>query len=122
MASINELYSMLEEAIPAELSCDWDNDGRMVIPDGKKTVKKVLICLDVTESAVDYAVKNDFDCIISHHPIIFHGVKNIDGDNYLSRKVCKLIKNDIAVFSFHTSEWTRRACLSANKWRTSATR
>lgn len=102
MASINELYSMLEEAIPAELSCDWDNDGRMVIPDGKKTVKKVLICLDVTESAVDYAVKNDFDCIISHHPIIFHGVKNIDADNYLSRKVCKLIKNDIAVFSFHT--------------------
>ncbi|MBR5322763.1 MAG: Nif3-like dinuclear metal center hexameric protein [Clostridia bacterium] len=102
MASINELYNRLEEAIPAELSCDWDNDGRMVVPNGEKDVKKALICLDVTESAIDYAIENGFDCIISHHPIIFHGIKNIDADNYLSRKLCKLIKNDISVFSFHT--------------------
>ncbi len=102
MASINELYKMLEDAIPAELSCEWDNDGRMVVPNGEREAKKALICLDVTESAVDYAVANGFDCIISHHPIIFHAIKNIDSDNYLSRKLCKLIKNDIAVFSFHT--------------------
>lgn len=102
MASINELYKMLEYAIPAELSCEWDNDGRMVVPNGEKEAKKALICLDVTESAIDYAISNGFDCIISHHPIIFHGIKNIDADNYLSRKLCKLIKNDIAVFSFHT--------------------
>ena len=102
MASINELYNLLESAIPAELSCDWDNDGRMVVPNGEKDVRKALICLDVTENAVDYAIENGFDCIISHHPIIFHGIKNIDTDNYLSRKLCKLIKNDIAVFSFHT--------------------
>lgn len=102
MASINELYNKLEEAIPAELSCDWDNDGRMVVPNGEKDVKKALICLDVTESAVDYAIENGFDCIISHHPIIFHGIKNIDSDYYAGRKLCKLIKNDISVFSFHT--------------------
>ncbi len=102
MASINELYKMLEEAIPAELSCEWDNDGRMVVPNGEREAKKALICLDVTESAVDYAIENGFDCIISHHPIIFHGIKNIDSDHYLSRKLCRLIKNDIAVFSFHT--------------------
>ncbi len=102
MATINELYRMLEESIPAELSCEWDNDGRMVVPNGEKTVGKVLICLDVTERAVDYAIENGFDCIISHHPIIFHAINNIDSDNFLCRKLCKLIKNDIAVFSFHT--------------------
>lgn len=102
MATINELYRLLEEHIPAELACDWDNDGRMVVPCGEKKVEKVLICLDVTESAVDYAIEGGFDCIISHHPIIFNSIKNIDSDNYLCRKLCKLIKNGIAVFSFHT--------------------
>ena len=53
MASINELYNRLEEAIPAELSCDWDNDGRMVVPNGEKDVKKAL------EVAEDFGYSED---------------------------------------------------------------
>ena len=102
MASVNELYTYFENAIPKELSCEWDNDGRMCVPCPDREVKKVLICLDINEDAVDYAVNKKFDCIISHHPLIFNPIANIDVDNNISRKVCKLIKNDIAAFSFHT--------------------
>ena len=102
MANVNELYTYFENAIPKELSCEWDNDGRMCVPSPDREIKKVLICLDINESAVDYAVNNGFDCIVSHHPLIFNSLKNIDAENNVSRKVCKLIKNDIAAFSFHT--------------------
>ncbi|MBQ6702355.1 MAG: Nif3-like dinuclear metal center hexameric protein [Clostridia bacterium] len=98
----NGLYGFLEEKIPKELSCDWDNDGRMVVPDGNRTIKKVLITLDVSEGAVDYAAENGFDCIISHHPLIFNPVKSVDVSFPIGRKLCKIIQNGICVFSFHT--------------------
>ncbi len=102
MATVNELYRFLENAIPAELACEWDNDGRMCVPSPEKEVKKALICLDISESAVEYAAENGFDCIISHHPLIFSPIKKIDCEDHLCRKLCKLIKNNIAAFSFHT--------------------
>lgn len=102
MTNVNELYLYLENAIPRELSCEWDNDGRMCVPCFNREVKKVLICLDINEDAVDYAAENKFDCIISHHPLIFNPLKNVDAENNVAKKVCKLIKNDIVAFSFHT--------------------
>lgn len=102
MVTVNELYKYLENAVPGDLSCDWDNDGKMVLSCPERIVKKVLITLDITESAVDYAADKGFDCIISHHPLIFSSLKNIDFENNVGRKVCKLIKSSIAAFSFHT--------------------
>ena len=102
MKSVNELYGYLNEAIPSELSCDWDNDGRMCIPSPDKQVKKVLVSLDANDDVIDYAAENGFDCIITHHPMIFHPLKNVDFDQPSGRKLYKLIKNEIAVMSFHT--------------------
>ena len=62
----------------------------------------MLICLDINECAVEYAILNNFDCIVSHHPLVFNPLKNIDYENNIAKKLCKLIKNDIAAFSFHT--------------------
>ena len=69
----------------------------MVMPDGDKKVKRVLLTLDVTEDAVEYAINHGFDLIISHHPLIFKPIRSVsDG------RLVKLIRSDIAVFSFHT--------------------
>ncbi len=100
--NVRELYNYLDQRIPPSLSCEWDNDGLMVESDGEKEVKRVLISLDVTPEAVDYAVDNGFDLILSHHPLIFKPLKSVNDDNYISRMVKKLIKNDISVMSFHT--------------------
>lgn len=95
--TVSELYNNLEKRIPLSLRCEWDNDGIMVMPDGDKKVKRVLLTLDVTEDAVEYAINHGFDLIISHHPLIFKPIRSVsDG------RLVKLIRSDIAVFSFHT--------------------
>ncbi len=95
--TVLELYKKLEEMIPAELSCDWDNDGIMCLPDKDKEVNKVLLSLDATPDAVEYAVKNGFDVIVTHHPMIFRPIKSVRDERLIT-----LIKGDTAVFSFHT--------------------
>ena len=95
--TVSELYNVLDGRIPASLRCEWDNDGIMCMPDGNAEVKRVLLTLDVTEKAVDYAVNGGFDLIISHHPLIFKPIKGVtDG------RIVRLIKSGISVFSFHT--------------------
>ena len=100
--NVKELYEYLDERIPPYLSCDWDNDGLMVVSDGNKEVKKALVTLDVTPDAVDEAVENGYDVILSHHPLIFKPLRNLNEDTYIQRMVKKLIVNNITVMSFHT--------------------
>lgn len=100
--TVNELYDKLCERIPEELAEPWDNDGLMCASDGSKEIERVLITLDVTEDIVDYAISHNIDLILSHHPLIFKPLKSITEESHISRKVIKLIKNDIAVISFHT--------------------
>ena len=100
--NITEIYNILNKKIPCELSCPWDNDGLMCCPDGEREVKKVLITLDVTGSAISYAKENGYDLIISHHPFIFKGLKAINGDSHTALGAMELIKGDISVMSFHT--------------------
>lgn len=95
--TVTELYRSLENLIPRELSCDWDNDGVMCLPNGDKDVKKVLLSLDATDGAVNYAAKNGFDLIVTHHPLIFRPIKTVSDNRFVTA-----IKNDISVFSFHT--------------------
>ena len=98
--NVKELYSYLDELFPGSLSCEWDNDGLMYAAELSKEVKRILVTLDVSETAVEYAAKNDFDVIISHHPLIFKPLKSIRADR--NSKIVNIIKNDIAVMSFHT--------------------
>jgi dinuclear metal center YbgI/SA1388 family protein len=100
--TVRELYAELDRRIPRTLSCPWDNDGLLCCPDGQREVKRVLITLDVTARAVEYAIENGYDCIVSHHPFIFKGLKAIDEEGDISAKVVRLICEGISAMSFHT--------------------
>lgn len=100
--NVRELYELLSDRIPEELSEEWDNDGIMCCPDDLAAVNRVLVTLDVTEEIVDYAIDNGFDLILSHHPLVFKPLKAIDPENHISRKLVKLIRAGISVLSFHT--------------------
>lgn len=99
---VYELSKYLNEKIPRELSCSWDNDGLMCCPDKEREVRKALFCMDVTSEAIDHAIEGGYDVIISHHPLIFKGVKTLSGDFGIPSRLIKLIKNDISVLSYHT--------------------
>ena len=100
--TVKQLYEKLSERIPSSLSCEWDNDGIMCSADTSTEVNNVLITLDVTEEVVDYAISRNFDLIISHHPLIFKPISHVCEDTHVSRKIIKLITNNVSVFSFHT--------------------
>ena len=100
--TVKKLYEKLCERIPESLSCEWDNDGIMCSSDSSADVNNVLIALDVTEEVVDYAISRNFDLIVSHRPLIFKPIGSLTEENHISRKLIKLITNNVSVFSFHT--------------------
>ena len=97
-----DLYKKLCEAIPTSLSCEWDRDGLESCPDPDKEVKKVLIALDVTTGVIEKAETESFDVIISHHPVFFGGLANINSLTPMGAKAVALARSCIAVMSFHT--------------------
>lgn len=100
--TVRKLYQLLNEKIPTSLSCEWDNDGLMCCPDPEREVRRVLLALDVTEQTVAVAVAKNCDVILSHHPLIFKGLRAVNGEDPISKKTIELIKSRIAVMSFHT--------------------
>lgn len=97
MVKVKEIYEYLNSVMPFETQEKWDNSGLLVDMDA--AADKVLCCLDVTKAAVDKAVEKGCGIIVSHHPVIFSGIKNLDSSSIL----VKLIKNDISVISAHTN-------------------
>ena len=100
--TVRELYAKLNERIPPSLSCPWDNDGLMCCPDGDREARRVLVTLDVTSEAARYAREHGFDVILSHHPLLFKGLKAVNGETYLGKKTVDLLLGGISVMSFHT--------------------
>lgn len=100
--TICELYGALEQRIPHTYSCPWDNDGMACCPDPHKTVTGVLVALDPTEDAVEEAARRGCDLLLTHHPLLFKGLRAVDGRDTASRKVIKLVQNGIAAAAFHT--------------------
>lgn len=100
--TVRELYKILNETIPPSLSCPWDNDGLMCCPEPEREVGRVLIALDVTDAVVRCAVEGKYDLIVSHHPLIFKGLKAVNDESFVAAKTIELIRNGIAVMSFHT--------------------
>ena len=98
----NDFYRALDARIPTSYSVSWDNDGAMLMPNAEREVKSILCTLDVTDAVIDRAKENGVDLILSHHPLIFGGIKALNGGDPTSRRVLKLLDADIAVFSFHT--------------------
>ncbi len=97
-----ELYQVLDAWYPTALSCDWDNDGIMCLPNEISDVKRVLITLDVTKETIAYAIQNNFEVIISHHPFLFASLSSVDIAKPKGEVLCQLITAGISVFSLHT--------------------
>lgn len=102
MATIHEIADYLDALLPRSLSCEWDNDGVMVCADPNTEVKTILFTLDVTPDAIAYAELIGAELILSHHPLIFKGIKHMDGNDITSKKVLRLLKSGISVMSYHT--------------------
>lgn len=97
-----ELIDYLEAFAPPALQESYDNCG-LITGQRNMDIKGVLVTLDCTEAVVDEALENGCNVIVAHHPIVFSGLKKINGRNYVERVIIKAIKNDVAIFAIHTN-------------------
>ena len=99
---LKELCEKLEAWAPLSYQEPYDNSG-LLVGNPNQEVKGVLVSIDCTESVLDEAIENGCNVIVSHHPIIFKGLKSLTGKNYTERTVLKAVKNDIALYAIHTN-------------------
>lgn len=99
---IQQLISHLESLAPASLQEGYDNAGLLT---GNNTweCSGAVTTLDATEAVVMEAVKHGCNLVITHHPIIFGGLKKITGKNYVEQAVIAAIKHDVAIYAIHTN-------------------
>ena len=102
LATVNDLVELLEELMPSNLAEDWDNVGLMLGRKGK-TVKRILLALDLSKEVVEQAVAQKIDLIITHHPAIFKKLKRVVDNDWQQDLLLTLAENGIAVYSAHTN-------------------
>ena len=98
----SEIIKYLEDFAPPSLQESYDNSG-LLVGNPSTEVKGIMVSLDCTEDVVDDAISQGCNLIVSHHPIVFSGLKRFNGKNYIERTVIKAIKNDILLYAIHTN-------------------
>jgi len=100
--NIAEIIKVLENIAPPVLQEDYDNAG-LITGDPGWQCNGVVCALDATEAIVEEAKALNCNLIVTHHPIVFRGLKTINGKNYVERTITNAIKNDIAIYAIHTN-------------------
>jgi len=99
---IKDVTNYIEQLAPLSYAEDFDNVG-LLIGNYNTEVTGVLVTLDTLEETVDEAIANNCNLIVSFHPIVFSGLKKINGNNYVERVVLKAIQHNIAIYATHTA-------------------
>lgn len=99
---VRDIVEVLEGFAPRSLQESYDNSG-LIIGDMDMDVSGVLLCTDITPAVISEAVSLGFGMIVSHHPLIFRGIRKIDSSTLVGRCVMSAIRDGIAVYAGHTS-------------------
>ncbi len=106
-----EWIGKFNELAPESYACGWDNPG-LLAGRTDKEIRKVLIALDADDGIVDLAVKENVDLLLTHHPLIFKPVRRINDQDFVGRRLLKLIGNDICYYAMHTNFDAAPGCMA----------
>lgn len=99
---LREIIGEIESFAPLSYQESYDNSG-LLVGSPEIEVNSALLTLDVTEEVINEAIEKGCKLVIAHHPIIFGGLKKLNGKNYVERTVIKAIKHDVAIYAAHTN-------------------
>ena len=99
---LQDIINIIESVAPLSYQEAWDNSG-LQVGDRNAEVSSALLTVDVTESVVNEAISLGCDLIVSHHPLLFRGLKQLTGSTPQERCVEKALRHNIAIYSAHTS-------------------
>ncbi len=97
-----DFAEIIEKLCPSETAESWDNCGFQINGTGSE-ISTVLVALEVTEAVIDEAERKGAQLILTHHPMLFHGIKRIDSEEIVGKYIFRLVQRDISVYSCHTS-------------------
>ena len=100
--TIKVLTQILEKIAPPQYQEAYDNAG-LIVGNPMTDITGVLVCLDSTEAVILEAIERGCNVVVAHHPIVFKGLKKLNGKNYVERTVLLAIKNDVAIYAIHTN-------------------
>ena len=100
MAKVRDITALLEHIAPTAYQ---ESNAGLITGFPQTEITSILITLDCIESVVEEAITKNCNLIIAHHPIIFKGLKQLNGKNYVERTIIKAIKHDIAIYAIHTN-------------------
>lgn len=98
----DNIIEQLETLAPLSYACDWDNPG-LLAGRSKKEVKKIMVALDVTDEVVKQAVAQEADMLVTHHPLIFSPLRQVNDLDFISRRIVDLLQHDISYYAMHTN-------------------
>lgn len=102
LSTVADVVRYLDSKIPLSLQESYDNCGLQVgVPEQKVT--GILLAVDTTEEIIEEALRLGFNMIVTHHPLLFKGVKKIGVSSYIERSLRLLLKHDIALYAAHTN-------------------
>ncbi|MEZ4961645.1 MAG: Nif3-like dinuclear metal center hexameric protein [Saprospiraceae bacterium] len=99
---IKDILAHLESIAPPSYQENYDNAG-LITGSREWEVKGALCCLDTTEEVIDEAIQKGCNLVVAHHPIVFKGLKRLNGNNYVERTVIKAIRHEVAIYAIHTN-------------------
>ena len=109
-----DVLAVIENDYPAEYALEWDNAGLLAGRDDKE-VESIYVAVDVTEEILREAAECGADLLITHHPLIFGGMKRITNQDFIGRRILELIRRDISYYAMHTNyDVLRMARLAAD--------
>lgn len=103
----NILYELLQSYFPNEAAMSWDNVG-LLCGRMDKEIKKIYLALDATTDVIEDAVSQGADLLLTHHPLIFSGIKRIEEKDFLGERLLTLIENHVACYAMHTNYDVKR--------------
>lgn len=102
MIKVKDIVKIIEDTAPLELQESYDNSG-LLIGNPETELWGALVCVDITEEVVNEAIEKKLNLIVSHHPLIFSGIKTLTGRSDQERAIISAIKSDTAIYSAHTN-------------------
>lgn len=97
-----EIIDILQKQAPEHYACDWDNVG-LLVGEPEQEIHRVYIALDATEEAIEEATAQQADMLLTHHPMIFKGIKKVNSRDFTGRRVISLIQSNISYYAMHTN-------------------
>src|SRR5260370_24040751 len=102
MLTVGDVVNLIERFAPPGLAAEWDNTG-LLLGERGKGVARVLTCLTLTPLVAGEAVAEKADLIVTHHPILFRGIKRLTDDTPEGRMILDVVRANVAIYSPHTA-------------------